>query len=228
MEISCVPALAVPQDPLGEVPGADPQSQSRDKGAYLPHSTPEGLTVQGSESSPLIDSSATDVSPQGPGCRVEQAPIPLHEDNSKFLWDATFNFDGQPAGLSWEDFDLNDLNLSSIGAFPSYDSGVCTHFSQNLQPANRPTSGTTLVQQEQYSPTAAIQKLWFTRLKSENDDAPTTGALPASGRTTPRSGNLQRTDINESYRLNLFSRLRPKLSEEPLPSTEFLVGVQTC
>lgn len=86
-----------------------------------------------------------------------------------------------------------------------------------------PPPSAPLVEPTRDGPAAVVARRWFSRLDTGYADAAPAGADPESATASATEQN-EPLEMNETYRLNLCRRLCPPWSQEPLPSTEFLVG----
>lgn len=116
--------------------------------------------------------------------------------------------------LAWDNFDSDDLNSLFLGPSPFqiFDSSSQVPYESNTQPresASQPHQQSDFV-------FSLVERLWFTRLESENSKS----SIPEQSRiSTP-------PELDEPYRLSLSNRLRPGVmyADDALPSSEFLVS----
>ena len=117
-----------------------------------------------------------------------------------------------PETATWlvgEDFDLDALNLSvvtnGLDSFPSETTVQENVFtSLTPQPSDEEPGG----KEEQ------VRQIWFTYI----------GIGKNNGQFTPTALN-SRPELDEQDRQSLALKLQPSVSEEPLPSTDFLVSI---
>ena len=126
--------------------------------------------------------------------------------------------------LAWENFDFGDLDWCLLESFPLENaethprvpaSFISPEFIRT-EPAD--TASATA------STTVVVERSWFAKLENGSAAKTTSSETDQSGPASPGNEGAPRTEINEGYRQSLSSRLRPRLSDEPLPSTEFLVS----
>jgi hypothetical protein len=86
-----------------------------------------------------------------------------------------------------------------------------------------PPPSAPLVEPTRDGPAAVIARRWFSRLDTGYADAAPAGGDPEFATASATEQN-EPLEMNETYRLSLCCRLCPQWSQEPLPSTEFLVG----
>ena len=155
---------------------------------------------------------------------ASQAAFTVRGDEWAFPLVQPFDSDYEGSALSWENFDFNDLTSLFLGASHPENAEGSAQLPETSASRYEQRAETTDLQW--ISPTTAtmVEHLWFTRLESDNCSTVDTAGNLVSGIFTPGGENLARREINEIYRQNLSDRLRPQWSEEPLPSTEFLVG----
>jgi hypothetical protein len=139
------------------------------------------------------------------------------------MLDQSPNFDYNAGVVSWDDFDFNDLNSYLLGAFHPESVEISAQLPQSSQSGqNQPVEPVDL-QRESDTVLTAVERLWFTRLECDNSVTPNADGAHLSGTTTPGEEGRPGGCINDIYRQSLANRLRPKWSDDLLPSTEFLV-----
>jgi hypothetical protein len=156
-----------------------------------------------------------------------QAAVPTDGDLDGYTFpsDQSITFGYDTGGLVWEDIDLGDLNSYFFDPFLPPDE-LLKRLPQAMQTGSDPEqrADATNLQQKRNAVATIVEQLWFTRLESDSRSTLNPLVHTVSGDSTPRGGKSAREDINEIYRLSLSNRLRPQYSEEPLPSTDFLVS----
>lgn len=144
---------------------------------------------------------------------------PLSANNP---WGASLMSMG-PVWLTDYDFDLEALNTSVSAAVETAEPLFQSHNNRNLA-QNMPPSEVIREGEVRRDPRIAndnIRRGWFShidRLNEEDDH----GGL-ASGQLTPATTGDQ-YDIGDSFRHRIYQRLKARTIDEPLPSTQFLVG----
>ncbi|KIV77479.1 hypothetical protein PV11_09269 [Exophiala sideris] len=129
-------------------------------------------------------------------------------------------FDNQLEGLDSANWLLNDnfdLNLFDFGGL-DYTFNETENLSEHPE---LPLMASPLLQKPEPRPEPAVldlRTIWYTQIRSMNTEYGV-----RSGSVTPReTGAVSRNSIDEVYRLDMASKLRPPLREEPLPSIDFL------
>lgn len=158
-------------------------------------------------------------------------PSAVHTTNetSSLVLDPSPSFDQDQDCLAWENLDFGDLDWCLFESFPLENAETLARGSapvDNLEPC-RPEVADAAANS---APTAmVVERSWFAKLENGSATRTNPSEIDQSGSATP-SGNedAPRTEINEGYRQSLSSRLRPRLSDEPLPSTDFLVSGRPC
>lgn len=137
-------------------------------------------------------------------------PSILNTPTDLDLWDLGLNAH-EPSWLLGEDFDVDALNYS-ISATIS-DWGHSHHPIPSVDQQRIYDAASTLYQINAVSPPSAlgtlVQRNWFTKVTSE-----------APPQRVPRTVDQDRVD--EAYRTDLSNRLRPRMSDDALPSADFL------
>jgi Fungal specific transcription factor domain len=135
------------------------------------------------------------------------------------LWD--FGFDSQwPSWLAGDDFDLKAVNSSIAATMYQY---MPSPFPQLTMPELYPQTtaeGHHTATSDLLETSAAMEgmrKRWFTHMDEDK------GGGHSSGVVTPRHANApDQANVDENYRVNLTKRLRQRVYDDSLPSTEFL------
>lgn len=144
------------------------------------------------------------------------------EDRTAFLHQSV-NLDCDLNLFAWDNFDSDNLNSLFLAPSPF---GIFDNFSQVPHKSNpQPRESASLRHEQSDLVFSLVEKLWFTRLESENS----TPSVPERSRTsTPPEEHGWGRDLDEPYRLSLSNRLRPGLmyADDTLPSSEFLVSEQ--
>ncbi|KIW26368.1 uncharacterized protein PV07_09468 [Cladophialophora immunda] len=187
----------------------------------------EGGTVEVPVAAPLMDQVALHPlqGEQPQNVLLHQAAVNtgIDMDLPTFPSNQSVDFDNETAAFIWEDIDLGDLNSYFLDPLRSLED--CPSRLPKIT-QTRPDPGKlaeeTGLAQSHNAAAAAVEQLWFTRLESDCGNTANKLAHTASGESTPKGSKCAREDINEVYRINLTNRLRPRYSEEPLPSTDFL------
>ena len=210
----------MPIPDLGPAPDIVPATD------HLNASRAEALALQMQQLSPPMSHIPANESLEQPNMDFRPDAFPVNGDACTFPSDQSADFDYEVGAFSWEDFDLNDIDSFFLGAFQPESVGPSTQLRHTFESGNGQRAEATEPPCKRGNAAAAVEHLWFTRMEGDNcSTADTIGNL-VSGISTPGGGNPPHRDINESDRLDLSSRLRPQWSEDPLPSTEFLVGAQ--
>ena len=128
--------------------------------------------------------------------------------------DTQFDFQN-PHWLVADDFDIDALNHSIM----TRSAGFRTpNSSLNFGNVDRGFGGNAVAEPKSsdldIQQMEELQKRWYTYIDQEQ--------TTVTGQITP-DGVAQRTQVDEVYRVNLSQKLQPHLSDDPLPSTEFLV-----
>lgn len=127
----------------------------------------------------------------------------------------------EPDTITWENFDSSDLDWCLLGCSPPADAhGPLLDDPDNTKP---PLSGTGLTSTSS-STASVVERSWYTRLEASDATQPSSSYHVPSSPATPGYQDQLHKEINEGYRQSLFQRLRPRWTEEPLPSIEFLVS----
>ena len=133
-------------------------------------------------------------------------------------------FDYEQGDVGWEDFDSGNIDWCLLGTFPLERAETYAKLPPPLRISADSRAGLAVVALSADSLPTIVERSWYTRLDSRDAPRANSPEINASGATTPDNSCAPRTEINELYRQSLYNRLRPKWSEEPLPSTEFLVS----
>ena len=141
----------------------------------------------------------------------DAATLPMSQDD--VFWDSQFDFQN-PDWLVSDDFDINALNssITEISAFGTYHPSAMRMDHDVSGEANvglRADHGCLTCTGE------LLRKRWYTHV---NEDQ-----TIRTRQVTPEE-QAERTLVDETYRVNLSRKLQPSLSDDPLPSTEFLVS----
>jgi hypothetical protein len=139
------------------------------------------------------------------------------------MLDQSPNFDYNAGVVSWDDFNFDDLNSHLLGSFHPESVEISAQLPQSSQSSQDQPVEPVDLQRKSDTVLAAVESLWFTRLECDNSVAPNPDKAYLSGTTTPGEEGRPGGCINDIYRQSLANRLRPKWSDDPLPSTEFLV-----
>ena len=169
------------------------------------------------------ESLRADVQPSN-NVSLDAAAIPQHQQQSEYngippsilntptdldLWDLGLNAH-EPSWLLGEDFDIDALNYSidaTISGWghtnpaPSADQRRMYDAANTLYQINSVPSSST--------PGAMVQQNWYTKVASEAP--PRRPSQPAD-----------QDQVDEAYRTDLSNRLRPRMSDDALPSADFL------
>ena len=149
--------------------------------------------------------------------------IQIADDEPEFGRDIPFSLDFGQQGIT--DFDFGQLDWQLLGSFPldhaeSY--GRCPPISNDAENSiSEPLEKTSNIA----STAVAVERSWFTRFEISSISRTKLSDNERSGATSPGNEGVPRTEINEGYRQSLSGRLCPRWSEEPLPSTDFLVSI---
>ena len=155
---------------------------------------------------------------------ASQAAFTVRGDEWAFPSVQPFDSDYEGSALSWENFDFNELTSLFFGASHPENAEGSAQLPATSVSGYEQRAATTDLQGINPTTATMVEQLWFDRLESDNCSTIDTAGNLVSGTSTPGGENLARREISEIYRQNLSNRLRPQWSEEPLPSTEFLVG----
>ena len=137
-------------------------------------------------------------------------PSILNTPTDLDLWDLGLNAH-EPSWLLGEDFDIDALNCSidatisgwgHTNPVPSADQRRMYDAANTLYQINSVSSPST--------PGAMVQQNWYTKV-----------ALEAPTRRNP-SQPADQDQVDEAYRTDLSNRLRPRMSDDALPSADFL------
>lgn len=117
-----------------------------------------------------------------------------------------------PFWIAADDFDLDAINSAILWSTSNFAPPVDV-LSEHNEPPNRTVS--SLFQSETQSREEAVRRSWFTYIGD-----------PQTGYTTPDT-DIDRVQVNEEYRGSLVAKLQYHSSNQPLPSTDFLVRFST-
>ena len=194
------------------------------------------LTRQSADSS--YSAPATRISPMTQGAPAagsgqidlifNQHNYPTPENGCPTLLDQPLCANYEVGAVWWDDVDSVHLNSYLFGTSFTENNDVPVQ----LPEPDFPNNGPTVPQRQQPASKAGaalviVEKRWFTRFENENDMASDLDGGHVSGVSTPSGENRFGRRMNDSYRQSLANRLRPKWSDHPLPSTEFLVRIET-
>ena len=150
-------------------------------------------------------------------------PIPIENPPNLGFWGESYVSSG-PSWLVGDDFDLEALN-SSVTPMIKPDMPLFRIQSRLQTPNN---CGPDLSVSPRTADVDTREKLmndvhnsWFTQVENTSHEVgPSSVAFtsPATPETSP-----DRCDVDERYRAGLSEMLRPRLCEDPLPSTDYLV-----
>ena len=128
--------------------------------------------------------------------------------------DTQFDFQ-TPDWLVGDDFDIDALNHSIMSTPAAPNASNCANVDRGL-------GRNAVAEPRSYDfnihGIEELQKRWYTYIDQER--------ITFTGQITP-DGVAERTEVDEFYRVNLSQKLQSHLSDDPLPSTEFLVK-QLC
>ena len=199
------------------------------QGSVLPGLRPsamyvDALSLEMHELTPPMSNASVNQSLGQSDSSAGQAALTVRGDEWAFPSVQPFDSDYEGSALSWDNFDFNDLTWLFLGASHPDNAEGSAQLPETSASGYEQRAETTDLQW--ISPTTAtmVEHLWFTRLESDNYSTIDTAGNLVPGISTPGGKNLARRELSEVYRQSLSNRLRPQWSEEPLPSTEFLVG----
>ena len=132
----------------------------------------------------------------------------LHSSNQSLDW-ASDPAGQVPFWIAADDFDLDAINSAILWSTSNFVPPVDV-LGENNEPPNRTVS--SLFQSETQSREEAVRRSWFTYIGD-----------PQTGYTTPDT-DIERVQVNEEYRGSLVAKLQYHSSNQPLPSTDFLVS----
>lgn len=149
--------------------------------------------------------------------------VQADHETSEFALDLSPSFDFEQDGINWEYFDSGDLDRCLLGSLP-FDGPNCYAGYPPLS-NDRGASGVPLTGAvgANFSTANVVELSWYTRLEAGNALRVNSSEKKASAPGSPQNNREHQVEINEVYRQNLSSKLRPRWPEDPLPSTEFLV-----
>lgn len=153
-------------------------------------------------------------------------------------WDVHQSQTQAPSWMVGEGFDLQALSTWMASGFNS-PLDVAGDIPWSLPPYGNDVASTNFGRQVQSSATQAahepaqqetpptVSEIWFNRLNEKNVpggqvETPTRATSPPLPQ--PSGPSAEPSEVDEVYRMRLSTQMKPKWSEEPLPSTEFLVS----
>lgn len=147
---------------------------------------------------------------------------------SGLILDPSPSFDHDQDCLAWENIDFGELEWCLFESLPLENAETLARVSapvDNLEPFRAELADAA----PNSAPTAVVvERSWFAKLENGSATKTNTSENDQSGSASPGNEGAPRTEINEGYRQSLSSRLRPRVSDEPLPSTDFLVSGWPC